>query len=275
MIIAKQYLYIEDKFQHNRAEWILGIGCLNSLTSNIEELPKLGVSQCSYISDEVYIYICPFELSGKVDSLLSLLCKYRGKMDLYVVNCLNILFEIIVGSQFLSEYMFNLDPLTYEYARFTDWIRPYLKKELEKAYRTMSTYNKTNKKEESIKKCFRFLEIYEKKLENYDRKLQGLPEEDEPTKTEESKKETDSKEETKESSNKEEEDKEEEHKVIRITPKRYLINCVTRKEEIHREEREDGNIKMIVYKVFCEIAESQPTCVGNNTLPGYSFHNAN
>ena len=188
-------------------------------------------------------------------------------MDLYVVNCLNILFEIIVGSQFLSEYMFNLDPLTYEYARFTDWIRPYLKKELEKAYRTMSTFNKTNKKEESIKKCFKYLELYEAKLKKYDRKLQGLPEEEETSKDEDIKDKTDlkeetkgdSKEETKTTSNQEEDTKEEEHKVIKAIPQRYLINCATRKEEIHREDREEGKISIIVYKVFCEIAESQPT----------------
>ena len=195
-------------------------------------------------------------------------------MDLYVVNCLNILFEIIVGNEFLLEYMFNLEPMTYEYSRFSDWIRPYLKKELDKAYRTMSMYNKANKKEESIRKCFGFLDDYEHKLRNYERKLQGLPEEEETPQTEDTKEET---KEAKASSNEEdkkEEDVKESFKVIDSHPQKYIINCVTNMEEISKEEKEEGGISVILSKVFCQIAESQPTTIGNNTLPGYAFYNA-
>ena len=34
--------------------------------------------------------------------------------------------------------MINSDPPTYEFARFTEWFRPYLEKELEKARRNIT-----------------------------------------------------------------------------------------------------------------------------------------
>jgi ubiquitin carboxyl-terminal hydrolase 34 len=148
MIVAKPYLYIEDEFQRNRTEWILGFGCfLTTKTGTGTTLPRFGVSICNHISEEVYQYLSPLDCTRNNDALLALLWRYRGKMDFYVVNCVNILLEIIVENKFLSEYMFNLDPPTYEYARFTDWFRPYLQKELEKAQRNIS-YNKSPKKEE-------------------------------------------------------------------------------------------------------------------------------
>lgn len=259
MIVAKEYLYIEDEFQTHRAEWILGFGCLNAKLTNQEGLPRFGVSNCNNIADEVYQYMCPMTLSGRESSLLSLLTRYRGRVDVYVVNCLNTLFDIIIGNEFLSEFMFNLDPLTYESARFTDWIRPYLQKELEKASRVISAYSAHNKKEKSIKKCFSCLEKYEQKLKNYNRKLQGLePEEEkEVAEGEESK-----------------EGKETENKILQAIPKRYIINCATKIEKVSEESREDEGITMIVHKVYCEIAESQPTSTGNDTLPSYAFYNA-
>ena len=34
MVVAKQYLYLSDEFQANRAEWILGFSCLNASMKN-------------------------------------------------------------------------------------------------------------------------------------------------------------------------------------------------------------------------------------------------
>jgi len=194
----------------------------------------------------------PLDLMRNNDALLALLWRYRGKMDFYVVNCLNILLEIIVGSPFLSEYMFNLDPPTYEFARFTDWFRPYLIKELEKAQRN-STYKQSSKKEESIMKSFDFLEKYEKSLSVYENKLRGLPE--------------DHKEEVKEPTEGENEDK-----VVNSYPKRYIISCVTNMTKISEEER-DG-FTVILYKLRVQYADSQPTLTGNKTLPSYAFSNS-
>lgn len=59
---------------------------------------------------------------------------------------------------------------------------------------------------------------------------------------------------------------------ISCYPKRYIIGCTVKLEEISREER-DGII-VTTHKVYTEYAESQPTLSGNKTLPGYAFHNS-
>lgn len=198
------------------------------------------------------MYMSPLDLMRNNDALLALLWRYRGKMDFYVVNCLNILLEIIVGSPFLSEYMFNLDPPTYEFARFTDWFRPYLGKELEKAQKN-STYKQSSKKGESIMKSFDFLEKYEQSLNAYENNLRGLP--------------VDHKEEVKQSADYQDEDK-----VVNAYPKRYIVNCVTNMTKISQEHR-DGFI-VTLYSLRVQYADSQPTLTGNKTLPSYAFFNA-
>lgn len=271
MIVAKPYLYIEDQYQRNRAEWILGFSCLQTCKVSHEDyvLPRFGVCCLNQVSDEVYQYMSPLDLIRGDHALLALLWRYRGKMDLYVINCLNILLEIIVGSKFLSEYMFNLDPPTYDFARFTDWFRPYLYKELEKVHRNMG-YRTSGKKEEGILKCFGYLKQYEDSLKEYERRLQGLP-------AEESAAQTESTEETKETEDEIPKLQAPEHEyheaeVIKAYPQRYLINCTTRLEEVSKEER-DGFV-VTVYKCFAEYADSQPTGNSNKTLPGYACYNA-
>mmetsp|Transcript_42020 Transcript_42020/g.48702 ORF Transcript_42020/g.48702 Transcript_42020/m.48702 type:complete len:291 (-) Transcript_42020:587-1459(-) len=255
MVVTKPFLYIEDEFQRNRAEWILGYSCLSAVSASQNVLPKFGVATINQVSEEVFSYLSPLDLTKNNDALLALLWRYRGKMDFYVVNCLNILLEIIVENDFLSEYMFNTDPPTYEYARFTDWFRPYLLKELEKARRSMA-YRHSTKKEESVVKCFSYLELYESKLRKYERRLQGLPEEETaPAKTEEN----------------EETGYGEPEAVIQSYPKRYIVGCTRKVEEIFKEER-DG-IVVTVHKIFMEYAESQPTSSRNLTLPSYAFYN--
>jgi hypothetical protein len=290
MTVCKPYLYIADEFQRNRVEWILGFSSLSTTNAVRGSLHKFGTTILTQICDEAYSYISPIDLNKNSDALLALLWRYRGRMDFYVINCLNILLEIIVENQFLSEYMFNLDPPTYEYARFTDWFRPYLEKELDKARKNM-TYRHSTKKEEQIVKCFCFLEIYEAKLKKYENKLRGLPEED-----------------TKQSTNAAEQSIEEEKKnekkvgfedtayepsdnpagpvdrqddseghyregpVIDHYPQNYILGCTTNIADINREERE--GIIVTTQKVFIEYAESQPTLTGNKTLPSYAFYNS-
>ena len=290
MTVCKPYLYIPDEFQRNRVEWILGFSCLNTMSAIHGNLHKFGTAVVNQISDEAYNYISPIECNKNNDALLALLWRYRGRMDFYVINCLNILLEIIVENQFLLEYMFNLDPPTYEYARFTDWFRPYLEKELEKARRNM-TYRHSTKKEEQIVKCFGFLEVYEAKLKEYENKLQDITEEDkqseastqvtqetakqeEPadTKPEPVQKKVGFQDEQPEIDDEEIVSQPTQEKVIQHFPQKYVIGCTHKLEEISREER-DGII-VVVQKVFVEYADSQPTLNGNKTLPSYAFYNS-
>ena len=289
MIVTKPYLYIEDEYQRNRAEWILGFSCLSTASGPQNMLPRFGTASINQITDEPYTYLSPIDLKRNNEALLALLWRYRGKMDIYVVNCLNILLEIIVENKFLSEYMFNSDPPTYEYARFTDWFRPYLNKELEKARRNMA-YRHSPKKEEWIVKCFSFMDVYDSNLIKYEQLLQGNIEKEEHPQsiaTPESTTEPTSHDHQKKSvAFKDIEDqnirniidKDDEINTLKLDqviswyPKRYIIGCTTKVEEIMKEEI-DGII-VTTYKVYTEYVESQPTLSGNKTQPSYAFHNS-
>ena len=63
----------------------------------------------------------------------------------------------------LCKYFAALPGPTYALARYTDWIRPYLKEQLEDARKG---YNGSHsaQKEETIAKCLSMLDIYEKYL---------------------------------------------------------------------------------------------------------------
>ena len=59
-------------------------------------------------------------------SLLHLLWRYQGRMDTYTVNCLEDLTTIIASDDDIKQYFAELPGITYQYARYSDWVKPYL-----------------------------------------------------------------------------------------------------------------------------------------------------
>lgn len=86
MTVTKPYLYIEDEYKINRAEWILGFSCLSTVSGPQHVLPRFGTASINQITDEPYTYLSPIDLKRNNEALLALLWRYRGKMDIYVVN---------------------------------------------------------------------------------------------------------------------------------------------------------------------------------------------
>jgi hypothetical protein len=80
------------------------------------------------------------------NSLLHLLWRYQGRMDQYTVNCLDDLTKVMQQDSGLREYLAEQSGPTYQYARFTDWIRPYLEQQVRQAQNTEnSTYHSSIK----------------------------------------------------------------------------------------------------------------------------------
>jgi len=86
MTVTKPYLYIDDEYKVNRAEWILGFSCLSTVSGPQHVLPRFGTASINQITDEPYTYLSPIDLKRNNEALLALLWRYRGKMDIYVVN---------------------------------------------------------------------------------------------------------------------------------------------------------------------------------------------
>ena len=99
-------------------------------------------------------------------------------MDLYTINCLAPLMAIIANDAEIAEYVACLDAPTYQGARYSDWIRPYLEKQLADA-RKGSYYSTSVKKEELIIMAMSSLEKYEAFLVEHEARLrakEGVPE---------------------------------------------------------------------------------------------------
>lgn len=71
--------------------------------------------------------------------LLHLLWRYQGRMDNYTLTALEYLLTIATADDTCSEFFARLPPVTYQYARYTDWIKPYLQNQLVKANSGYST----------------------------------------------------------------------------------------------------------------------------------------
>ena len=106
---------------------------------------------------EVYSYRSMLTYDPKNnDSLLHLLWRYQGKMENYMMTCLGHLGDIISSDESVMEFFSELPGVTYQYARYTDWIIPYLNSTLNKA---TSGYGATTSKDEIVKIMSKF-EIY-------------------------------------------------------------------------------------------------------------------
>lgn len=60
------------------------------------------------------------------NSLLHLLWRYQGRMDQYTVNCLDDLTKVMAKDRGVCQYLAGQPGPTYQFARFTDWILPYV-----------------------------------------------------------------------------------------------------------------------------------------------------
>ena len=101
-------------------------------------------------------------------SLLHLLWRYQGRMDTYTVNCLEDLVQIISHDDDIKQYFAELPGMTYQYARYSDWIKPYLETQLRNSLAStmQSTYH-TNIRDTSqrILDCYKSYDAYLKDID--------------------------------------------------------------------------------------------------------------
>ena len=79
------------------------------------------------MSGEVYTYKSMLTHDpGNNNSLLHLLWRYQGRMENYTMSCLNYLADMITHSEAHMEFFSRLPGVTYQHARYSDWIEPFL-----------------------------------------------------------------------------------------------------------------------------------------------------
>ena len=75
------------------------------------------------------------------------------------MTCLNCLADIVTNSEEAMEFFSNLPGVTYQYARYSDWISPFLTSQLNKVTGSQAIYSAVTK-EEIVKVMSKF-EIYD------------------------------------------------------------------------------------------------------------------
>lgn len=103
----------ENMLQRKRLEWIFGFAFLNFVQS--EETVKFGLdSLCHNLKQDVYMMKSMLTYDPENDnSLLHLLWRYHGRMDVYTVNCLEHLGNFLVADESICEFFSNLPGLSY------------------------------------------------------------------------------------------------------------------------------------------------------------------
>ena len=100
------------------------------------------------------------------NSLLHLLWRYQGRMEDFTMTCLNCLADIVTNSEEAMEFFSNLPGVTYQYARYSDWIGPFLTSQLNKVTGSQAIYSAVTK--EDIVKVMSKFEIYDSFVKDKD-----------------------------------------------------------------------------------------------------------
>mmetsp|Transcript_29239 Transcript_29239/g.26656 ORF Transcript_29239/g.26656 Transcript_29239/m.26656 type:complete len:296 (+) Transcript_29239:2057-2944(+) len=161
---AMAYFFgIGDYIQPRRIEWLLGYPQpqVNTLRN---EPPSFGMYGNSAIDDTVINYESTLLLESN-SSIINLMLHNRRRLENLCLACLKQLLITADMNPAVFEYIYNLPPPSYNYAKFTDWILPFIEYYLAEAKRYSYT---TYPKEEAGIEC---LKIYRSVEEKVDKKL--------------------------------------------------------------------------------------------------------
>ncbi len=125
--VLRSMLTINDVYQKKRVEWMFGIGAPSKAfvqllpTAKSHEQLKMGLCLLDTIRENVNDYVSALTYNTKCESLLTLLWRHRKSFEIHPIRCL---LDIMVKSRTVFDYVTSLPPPTYQFAKYTDWIRP-------------------------------------------------------------------------------------------------------------------------------------------------------
>lgn len=116
-----------EPLRRRRLEWVFGFPYLSTGLQEGEK-HEIGLEALHHdIGGEVYTYRSMLTHDPENNnSLLHLLWRYRARMESYTMSCLNYLADIITHSEEVMDFFSRLPGVTYQYARYSDWIQPFL-----------------------------------------------------------------------------------------------------------------------------------------------------
>jgi hypothetical protein len=162
-----------------RLEWIFGFGTLKS-TENGDHIVFGLESTFHEINKDVFTFQSSVTYKPEVDtSLLTLLWRYQSRPEDFEsgLSFLKSLIKIICQNERIIAFFSELPGLTYQWARYTDWIRPYLERVIQRCTGFKESSAKDTQRDEAVKTLSEF-EIYENYIDRIDgfKRNRALPE---------------------------------------------------------------------------------------------------
>ena len=187
-------------------------------------------------------------------------------MDSFTLSCLEFLSDLLANDEVIAEFFSELPAPTYNLARYTDWIRPYLEKQLQDAAKYSGSGSK--EKEEKITKVMSLYEKYEVFLDQKALKAGGLgskllSEEQQEGQSTQPREQISDQVEAEDAQPKA--DSPQINSMEIRSSKPYVILEALEERVVHTQDI-DGMIELSVTQVSCAYAESRPTGVSNLSL---------
>lgn len=111
-------------------EWVFGVPELIQKAPNIKNLTqglKYPVDIIAYINDDALRFTSPIlEESNQNLTLLNQIYSFKNRAEVQCITSLNELLSLMKKEPEVAQYIYKMPPVTYQFARYTDWFKPYL-----------------------------------------------------------------------------------------------------------------------------------------------------
>lgn len=77
-------------------------------------------------TENVYSIASGLDSRNHSDALLEVLWKYKGRLHSFTLTSLQSLCNLLAKDEVIANYFSELPAASYNLARYTDWIKPYL-----------------------------------------------------------------------------------------------------------------------------------------------------
>ena len=163
---------LQDAFKIHRLEWVLGFPQLVNKKTYREEKYKYGIEFVDRINDDAYTYMSTLIPGPNEESLFSQLYKCKNKFDTNCIQCLKELLHLMAEDDDIARFVFNTAPPTYQNARFTDWMLPYLENQKNDTEKSGSVNSYFKHKYDSVRAALEHYDKYQSKAERFQREQQ-------------------------------------------------------------------------------------------------------
>lgn len=126
---------MKDSLKPIRIEWLFGFTSLNTTATYNRKINRFGLAYATKMGSDIHTYFSPVTIHKNYhkDPILAILTKYLGRMDYYVINCLDKVLELALEDEDISRHIYNAPTPSYQLSKYTDWFEEYLASELAKA----------------------------------------------------------------------------------------------------------------------------------------------